>query len=80
MTRYQPSFHEVEACKRRPFDRAACIAECLECGDTPEQAERAATVLARAHALKEDERVVAAIDRCDYIKKHGRNPPQRYWR
>jgi len=80
MSRYQPSFHEVEACKRRPFDRAACIAECLECGDTLKQAECAAKILARAHEMKESERVIGAIQRCDYIKEHGRNPPQRYWR
>lgn len=76
----QPNFHDIDACKRRAFNKGACLAECLACGDTPEQAERAANRLERAHELKEDERVRSAIERLDYIKSNGRNPPQRYWR
>lgn len=79
MSRYQPTFHETEACKRRLFDRSACIAECLECGDTMEQAERRAEILARAHELKENERIISATGRVDYIKTHGRNPLPRYF-
>lgn len=80
MRRYTPNLHDVDACNRRPFDTASCIAECLACGDTPEEADRAARILKRAHELKEDERVKGAIERCVHIRKYGRNPEQRYWR